>query len=80
VTKRFCWKHTAAVQSISEVHFMKLKVVRHFLNILNQILPIVSVQQNKPISLFYMNMLCISHFNWKRRKLVGHNKVKICKL
>jgi len=27
-----------------------------------------------------MNMLCISHFNWKRRKLVGHNKVKICKL
>ena len=28
----------------------------------------------------YINMLCISHFSWKRRKLIGQNKVKICKL
>jgi len=30
--------------------------------------------------LLYMNMLCIPHFSCKRRKLIGLDKVKICKL
>jgi len=30
VTKGLRWKHIAAVQSINEVRFMKLKVARHF--------------------------------------------------
>jgi len=30
--------------------------------------------------MLYMNMLRIPHFNWKRRKFIGQNKVKICKL
>jgi len=28
----------------------------------------------------YMNMICIRNFNCKGRKLIGQNKVKICKL
>jgi len=30
VTKGLWWKHIAAVQSVNEVCFMKLKVARHF--------------------------------------------------
>jgi len=35
---------------------------------------------NKHIGLFsdmYMNTLCIPHFSYKRRKLIGQNKVNI---
>jgi len=30
VTKGLWWKHIVVEQGISEVHFMKLKVARHF--------------------------------------------------
>jgi len=70
VTQGLWWKHIAAVQSISEVHFTKLEVSQTFLKHVSpdfaDKLLFVSFQQNKPIGLFlmlYMNMLCIPHFN-----------------
>jgi len=30
--------------------------------------------------ILYINILCIPHFSWKRRKLIGQSEVKICKL
>jgi len=51
---------------------MKLKVARHLLNMLYQILQLrfVSFQQNKDFktislisNILYMNMLCITHFS-----------------
>jgi len=74
VTKSLWWKHIAAVQSINEVRFMKLKVARKFLkhaipDFADKLL-FVSFQQNKLIGLFSntdMNRLCIPHFRLKRR-------------
>jgi len=43
----------------------------------------VSFQQNKLVISFsntVYEMLCIPHFNWKHRRLIGQNKVKVCKL
>jgi len=40
VTKGLWWKHTAAVQSINEFRFMKMKVARHLQNMPQQILHI----------------------------------------
>jgi len=56
------------------VSFIKLKVARHFWNMLYQILQINYVlfhfnRTNLSVCflILYMNMLCFSFFNWKRR-------------
>jgi len=56
------------------------KWARHFWNMLYQILQTNYLDLSVCFLLLYMNMLCIPHLNWKCRKLVCQNKVKICKL
>jgi len=87
VTKGLWWKYIAAVQSINEVRFMKLKVTRHFYNMLYQILQInyfLFHFNRTNLSVYFlilnMNMLCMLHFSWKCRKLIDQGKFKICKL
>jgi len=70
--------------SNNEVCFMELKVARHFLNMVYQIFQINCFlfhfnRTNLSVCflMLYMNMLCIPHFNRKRRKLIGQNIVKI---
>jgi len=61
---------------------MNWKWARHFQNMLHKILQInyfLFHFNRRNVSVVY-EMLCIPHFNWKRRKLIGQNKVKICKL
>jgi len=63
------------------------KWAKHFENMLYQILQIIyflchfnRANLSVCFPILYINMLCIQHFNWKCRKLIGQNIVKLCKL
>ena len=73
VTKGLWWKHIAAVQSINEVRFMKLIVSHDIFKTWHTRFS----RSNLTVCflILHMNMLCIPHFKWKRKKLI-----KICTL